>query len=52
MSVEKRDERMLELNGKGLANEEIQPILAKEFPALVITARTIAERLWKLGAKA
>lgn len=52
MTVEKRDERMLELNGKGLANEEIQPILAKEFPALRVTARTIAERLWKLGAKA
>ena len=52
MSVEKRDERMLELNAKGLANEEIQPILAKEFPALIVTARTIADRLWRMGAKA
>lgn len=50
--TEARDKRMLALHGEGKSNEAIQAVLAKEFPANVITARTVAERLWKLGARA
>ena len=52
MTVKARDERMLALYEEGKSNEVIQVVLANEFPANVITARTVAERLWKLGAKA
>ena len=50
--IKARDERMLVLYEEGKSNEVIQVILATEFPKNIVTARTIAERLWKLGKKA
>lgn len=47
-----RDQRMLELYEEGKSNETISAVLATEFPAQKITARTVAERLWKQGMKA
>ncbi len=52
MTLKVRDERMLVLYEEGKSNEVIQVILATEFPKNIITARTVAERLWKMGKKA
>ncbi|KKL54439.1 hypothetical protein LCGC14_2265420, partial [marine sediment metagenome] len=52
VTIKARDERMLVLYEEGKSNEVIQVILATEFPKNIITARTVAEKLWKMGKKA
>jgi urease gamma subunit len=49
--TEARDARMLELYEEGKSNEVIATVLASEFPTQKITARTVADRLWKQGMK-
>ena len=44
--------RSILLYEEGKSNEVIQVILATEFPKNIVTARTVAERLWKMGKKA
>ncbi|KKM68028.1 hypothetical protein LCGC14_1465080 [marine sediment metagenome] len=51
-NIKARNERMLVLYEEGKSNEVIQVILATEFPKNIITARTVAEKLWKMGKKA
>ncbi len=50
--TQERDERMFALYGQGLSNEAIQAVLVTEFPDQQVTVRTVAERLWKMGAQA
>jgi hypothetical protein len=51
-NLDARDARILELNTEGKTNEEIQRIIAREFPTLAVTARTIAARLPQMGGSA